>query len=247
MKAVMLAAGVGRRLGVEGDRPKCLLEFEGRTLLERHVAILRRANVSELVLAVGFQASRIESTLRSIARDLPVRTVFNPDYELGSMVTLWTLRDDLDSDVLLMDADVLYDERIMQKLCASDHANAFLLDREFEAGDEPVKLCLREGRFVEFRKRVEVAFDECGESVGFFRFSASIADKLRDAAGRYIQERALAEPYEEAIRDVLLEHPQAFGYEDVTGLPWIEIDFPEDIERARREILPQLRDPEGVE
>ena len=56
-----------------------------------------------------------------------------------------------------------------------------------------------------------------------------------------IPEGRYEEPYEEAIRDLLLETPDAFGYEDITGLPWIEIDFPEDIQRAQNEILPQLR------
>jgi choline kinase len=52
--------------------------------------------------------------------------------------------------------------------------------------------------------------------------------------------------YEEAIRDLVVECPSGtFGFEDVTDLPWIEIDFPEDVERAREEILPQLKDPEA--
>lgn len=241
MKALMLAAGLGVRLGAAGDRPKCLLEFGGQTLLERHIGILRRAGVSELVLGVGFQAERIDSTLEAIAGDLSVRTVFNPDFQQGSMVTLWTMRDELDDDLFLMDADVLYDDRIMRRLCTSHHHNVFLLDREFEPGDEPVKLCMRSGRFVEFRKKVEVDFDLCGESVGFFRFRGDMAERLADATDRYVRAGAVLQPYEEAIRDLLLADPHEFGYEDVTGLPWIEIDFPEDVLRARDEILPRLQ------
>ena len=49
------------------------------------------------------------------------------------------------------------------------------------------------------------------------------------------------EPYEETIRDVLLTSPRGkFAFEDITGLPWIEIDFAEDVERAKTEILPQI-------
>ena len=246
MKAVMLAAGLGVRLGAAGDRPKCLLEFGGQTLLERHIAILRRAGVTELVLGVGFEAERIDAVLERIAGDMTVRTVFNPDFRQGSMVTLWTMRHDLDADVLLMDADVLYDDRIMRRLCTSRHRNVFLLDREFEPGDEPVKLCLRAGTFVDFRKKVDVEFDLCGESVGFFRFDAGMAVRLAAATERYVRAGALAQPYEEAIRDLLLESPGEFGYEDITGLPWIEIDFPEDVVRARDEILPRLQQPIAV-
>ena len=244
MKAVMLAAGVGRRLGSTIDYPKCLLEFGGKSLLERHVEILLRANVRELVLGVGFQADRVKSHVKRIAGDMTVRTVVNPAYEEGSVVSLWSLRDYLDSDLLLMDADVLYDDRIMQRLTTMRHANAFLMDRDFVPGDEPVKLCVRDGAFVEFRKKVETPFDFCGESVGFFRFSEKISRKLADTANRYVQSGRRNEPYEEVIRDVLLAEPQSFAHEDVTGLPWIEIDFPEDVVRARDEILPLLKAPQ---
>ena len=237
----MLAAGLGVRLGAAGDRPKCLLEFDGQTLLARHIAILRRANVRELVLGVGFQAERVDAEVARIGGDMNVRTVFNPDYRQGSMVTLWTMREHLDGNILLMDADVLYDDRMMHRLCASRHANVFLLDREFEQGDEPVKLCVRDGTLVEFRKKVAVDYDLCGESVGFFRFSGDVARALGAATERYVGARAFHEPYEEAIRDLLLADPHAFGYEDVTGLPWIEIDFAEDISRAREEVLPRLQ------
>ena len=51
------------------------------------------------------------------------------------------------------------------------------------------------------------------------------------------------EIYEDAIRDVLLAEPGGtFDVEDITGLPWVEIDFPEDLARARQEIFPQLAD-----
>jgi choline kinase len=93
---------------------------------------------------------------------------------------------------------------------------------------------------VEFRKQVQVDYDYCGESVGFFRFSPAMAQKLINTAERYISGGCLDEPHEEAIRDILLAEPQAFGFEEVTGLPWIEIDFPEDVIRARNEILPRL-------
>lgn len=240
MKAVMLAAGVGRRLGATVDYPKCLLEFGGKSLLERHVEILCRAKVRELVLAVGFQAERVKAHLARIAGDMTVRTVTNPAYEEGSVVSMWAVREYLDSDLLFMDADVLYDDRMIQRLCTTKHPNAFLMDRDFVPGDEPVKLCVRDNTLVEFRKKVDTPYDFCGESVGFFRFSKDMARKLADGANRYVQRGARNAPYEEVIRDALLAEPQAFAYEDVTGLPWVEIDFPEDVLRARDEVLPQL-------
>jgi len=244
MKAVMLAAGVGRRLGSEW-LPKCLLEIGGKPLLERHFAILRHCGVTEIVIGVGYRAELVEGAI-SAAEGLDVRTVHNLNYDRGSIVTLWSLREHLGgaTDVLLMDADVLYDYRMIERLQKSEHRDCFLLDRDYDtASDEPVKLCVRDGRLVEFRKRVAIAADFCGESVGFFRFSADAARTLVDATARYIQDERYDEPYEEAIRDMLLDDSERFGFEDVTGLPWIEIDFPEDVVRARDQILPRLLVP----
>lgn len=242
----MLAAGVGRRLGPEGEtRPKALIEVGGRTLLARHLEVLRRVGISELVLGIGHLGDMIEAELRRLGAGDWVRTVLNPHYAEGSVVTLAALARDLAAggDVLLMDADVLYDRRLIRRLLETRHRNCFLLDRNIEPGDEPVKICVRDGEIVDFHKKVKAAHDFYGESVGFFRFSEEMGRELARRAGTYMAAGRRGEWYEEAIRDLLIESsPGTFGYEDVTGLPWIEIDFPEDVERARREILPRLEE-----
>lgn len=247
MHAVMLAAGVGQRLGAAGDNlPKCLLEFAGETLLERHLRILNHFGIEQLTIVTGYQAPRVRAVLAGIGGQTQINTVHNPDYRTGSVVSLACAREALcgTDPVLLMDADVLYDHRLIGRLLDSRHENCFLLDRNFEPGEEPVKLCVRDGRLIDFRKRIDknLAFDFQGESVGFFRFEPGIACKLAASAGRYTNESKEDQPYEEVIRDQLLADPDAFGYEDVTGLAWIEIDFPDDIERARRTIIPKLPD-----
>ena len=140
-----------------------------------------------------------------------------------------------------MDADILYDESLLECLIKSQHSNCLLIDRSFEPGDEPVKVCIREGDIIEFRKWLTADSDFCGESVGLFKFSAEIATKIMLQADLSLRQGRRHEPYEETIRDVLLTSPRGkFAFEDITGLPWIEIDFAEDVERAKTEIIPQI-------
>ncbi len=244
MNAIILAAGVGQRLGdCAGGLPKSLLSFGGRTLLERCIDGLLSAGVGPITVVVGYQRQTVQNLLQN-GFDNAIRTVYNPHYNKGSMLSLWSakhvLRDN--DDVLIMDADVLYTPEIMRRLVYSSHENCFLIDRCFEAGDEPVKLCVKSGRLIEFRKHIapQLRYDMIGESVGFFRFSDSIAAQIARRTGHYVDTGAHDEPYEEAIRDVLLGDSEKFGYEDITGLPWIEIDFPEDVERATREVFPKI-------
>ena len=247
MRAIILAAGRGSRLQLLEDRqlPKCLLKFAGVSLLERHLRLLRKAGVDEVVLALGFRHEQVEGELDRLGWQPRPEIVLNPRFELGSVLTVHTVAEPLTrgSDVLLMDADVLYHERIMSALVAGrGPVNRVLLDRDFEAGDEPVKLCVRDGVPVELRKQLpaDLQYDTIGESVGFFRFDAAAARRFAAIVADYVGSGRAKLPHEEAIRDLLRESSQRFEVADVTGAPWIEIDFPADVARAEQEVLPLL-------
>lgn len=245
MQAIMLAAGVGKRLyGDNGEQPpKSLLEFEGKTLMRRHLETLTGLGIDGLTLVVGYRAEEIGGAARAAGGDF-VRLIHNPDFRRGPVVSLWLAREVLrgGDEVLFMDADVLYHPSLIGRLVDSRHANCFLFDADFEPGDEPVKLCLRGEQPVEFGKQVEGSFDRVGEWPGFLRLGPDMAVALADALQTYIDADDLDAPYEPAMRDVLLSQPAGtFGIEDITGAPWIEIDFPEDLARARDEILPRIQ------
>ena len=247
MRAIILAAGRGLRLQQADDRqmPKCLLQFGGMSLLERHLRLLRQAGVQEVVLALGYRHERIEAELDRLNWLPRPQIVLNPRFELGSVLTVHSVGEALTrgGDVLLMDADVLYDQRIAAALVAGEGpANRVLIDRDFEAGDEPVKLCISGGVPVELRKKLdtELKYDIIGESVGFFRFDQAGARRLAALVEGYVSRDCAHMPHEEAVRDLLRERSQTVEVADVTGAPWIEIDFPTDVIRAAHEVLPQL-------
>lgn len=160
------------------------------SLLERHLQMLETAGVTDVVLALGFQPESVQAELTRIDWPHKVETVLNPRFDLGSVLTVHTVADALTrgGDVLLMDADVLYDERILSALVAGESVNRLLIDRDFEAGDEPVKLCLKDGVPVELRKQlaVNLEYDTIGESVGFFRFREETARRFTQIVAGYV-------------------------------------------------------------
>jgi choline kinase len=242
MHAIILAAGRGSRLAE--PLPKCLLQFGTRSLLARHLDALYRLGVQQADLVIGYQADRIIEHVGQLHSRPDVAFHFNPRYEQGSVISLGAANASLTSgsEILLMDADVLYHPQILKRLLASPHRNCFLLDRNFQAGEEPVKIAVSDGLMVEFRKHLdeELNYDYLGESVGFFRFDAGQAAVIAAECKRFESEGLGDAPHEEVLRNVLLQDPVLFAWEDVTGLPWIEIDFPEDVSRARKEILPAI-------
>jgi choline kinase len=247
MRAIILAAGRGVRLQQPEDEqiPKCLLRFGGMSLLERHLQLLRSVGVEDVVVAVGYRRGLVEAELDRLAWTPRPRIVVNERFELGSMLTVHAAADAMTGggDILLMDADVLYDGRIARALAAGEKpVNRLLIDRNFEKGEEPVKVCVRNGLPIELRKQlaVDLVYDTIGESIGFFRFEPGGARRLASLVAGYIESGRAQLPHEEAVRDLLKEQSRVIEVTDVTGFPWIEIDFPLDVERAARQILPRL-------
>jgi choline kinase len=247
MRAIILAAGRGLRLQqAEADHvPKVLLKFGGKTLLERHLLLLKACGVDEIVLALGFRHRLVEEELDRLGWLPRADVIVNPRFTEGSLLTVAIASEHMTrgGEVLLMDGDVLYDARMPRALLKGGlNMNRLLIDRDFEGGDEPVKVCLRGGVPVEFRKRIppDLEFDLIGESVGFFRLTESAARKLAEIVRNYVDDDQGNLPHEEALRDLLLAGEQHFDICDVTGVPWIEIDFPGDVIRAQTHILTQL-------
>ena len=243
MRAIILAAGRGIRLN--GDYPpKILLEFDGKSLLARHIETLQLYGIKQLSLGVGYQRAKIDQEIMSLGAGEFVKPVYNEDFLQSNCVTLWKMRDQLccGEPVLLMDGDVLYDDRILGRLLNSGHENCLLLDRDFTPGEEPVKVAVRNGVIVDFGKKIGTGFDFCGESVGFFWLSACMVEAIIARIQSYLEQGHRDIPYEDAIRDVMgAPSDNGFSFEDITGLPWIEIDFADDIEQARNVILPRIR------
>ena len=155
------------------------------SLLERHLQMLRtRRRDQTSCWRLVFSRNSVEAELERIDWPHPVEIVLNPRFDLGSVLTVHTVAEALTrgGDVLLMDADVLYDERILNALVAGESVNRLLIDRDFEAGDEPVKLCLKDGVPVELRKQlaVNLEYDTIGESVA----SSASVRKPRNALRR---------------------------------------------------------------
>jgi choline kinase len=138
-----------------------------------------------------------------------------------------------------MDADVLYPAPMLERLIRSTHPTALLVDREYSTeDDDPVLVPVKEGRPFEFQKKWTGTADFVGESIGFFKIGSGdlamlIAETHARSAGAEVRDS-----YDDVLRAMVLA--DRFGYEDVTGVPWTEIDFPDDLTRARDEVLPRI-------
>lgn len=244
MRAIILAAGVGSRLfgDSRAQPPKSLIEFDGETLLSRHIRHLQALGIENLTLVVGYRKDLVISEALRVAPEGFVRVIENPMYRGGSVISMWYARDVYRSqdEVLFMDADTLYDLDVLRRLIAAE-GSVFTYDSDLDDGDDPVRICMRDGHVVDFGKRIVGQFDAMGEWPGFMKVSGRVGPLLAASLENQIDGGNLLGAYEEAIRDVIIGEPQgAFNIVDVSDLGWIEIDFPDDLTRAREVILPKV-------
>ena len=242
MKAIICAAGRGVRLGA--NSPKILLEFGGRTLLEWHAVRLREVGVHDLVLVTGFMREQVAQVLPEISarHGVNIRELTNERFHEGSVLSLAAALPELEESrdpILLMDADVLYPVEMLDRLINSSHPTALLLDRDYSTrDDDPVLVPVKDGRPFEFQKRWAGEADFVGESIGFFKIGPDDLPMLIEETRARSAGSDVGDSYDDVLCAMVLA--DRFGHEDVTGLPWTEIDFPEDLSRARDEVLPQI-------
>lgn len=231
-EVVILAAGVGKRLGA-GDHPKCLLEVGGRTLLDRHLEHLAALGVPRVTVVTGHLAEQIEDAAARRPGGLEVRCVPNPRYREGSVVSLLTGLRAVTDDArrfAWMDADVIYHPEVLRRLFADSSELTFLLDSTAESSGEEMMLGVTGGRVLRIGRGDAGSWDRTGESVGFFAADGSVLAPLTGHLEAFVAGGRSGAEYEEAIHE-FLPRVQA-GYADVSGLPWTEIDFPEDVAKA---------------
>jgi choline kinase len=237
--AIILAAGVGKRLhAASGGRPKCLIEIGGRSLLVRLLESLAAAGVTDVAVVTGFGDVAVRSAVASPPPGQRVATLLNRRFEEGAILSLATARALLDRPVLVMDADVLCAPAMIARLVCSPHENCFLLDASSENTGEEQMLLVRDGLVRNIVRGGAPGWELSGESVGFLKLGASAARLLRDLLDARIAAGHTDIEHEEAYPELLARVP--VGFERVDGMPWTEIDFPEDVVRAEREVLPRI-------
>jgi choline kinase len=246
VNAVILIAGVARRLAPLTDTThKALLPVGGRPILTRMLEALNTVGIRQATLVVGHCADQVRRTGGQRVGRMAVRYIDNPEYTRGSVISLRAARQCLREPSLVMDADVLFPREILRRLLALPAPSALLVDRGFSDTGEEVKIYTRGDRVIALGKKVvPEVWDAVGEGVGFFKCGAEAGPELVRCLDRVVEEsRGLGE-WEDALH-MLVPHRHV-GWADVTGLPWTEIDFVEDLRRAESDVLAHVTRLDGA-
>jgi len=234
MKAIILSAGQGSRLGhLTAEQPKCLIHFAGRSLLDRQLDTLAACGVDEAVVVTGFRDDQIEACLARRTSGPRVRTLFNPFYQVAdNLGSLFIAREELGGDVLVWNGDTLVSEALMARVLANSGRDGICvtIDRKDRYDEDDMKVVAGEdGRLRAIGKRIDAGVN--AESIGLLAFRGMGAPRFRDAI-----ERAMRTGEGTTIWYLRVIHHLAQKGEvwtlDIAGEEWGEVDFPEDVAGA---------------
>ena len=233
MQAIILAAGIGKRLQEEGKKqPKCFLTIGGRRLVDRYVDTLTDCGVTDIVFVLGYMAEEVQAHLEKEHPSLELDYIVNEEYLKGNILSAYAAAGCFDRPFILMDADVAFPPELFRKLLDSNIENCLLLDTGFNNDDEEMKLGAEaSGRVMEIDRKLSKEYPVMGEGVGFFKCGVAAGQTFRSLLKKRVENKEDGLEYETVLNDLMKEAP--IGYETVGDLPWTEIDFPEDLEHAR--------------
>lgn len=216
------------------DVPKCMLALGRRTLLDRQLDLLSGVGVEDVVVVTGHGAEAVRAACAERAR-----CVHNPHYEATNSLYSLALAEGSvpDRAMLLLNSDVAIHPGLLRRLLDHPAENALLVDLDARLDGEAMKVVASAGRVVAIDKGLDPAVAD-GENVGVVKFGRAGRAALFRAARAILAEGRLNAWAPAAYQEMLPEAPIAAV--PTGGLPWIEIDFPEDLERAEREIVPRI-------
>ena len=234
MKAIILSAGQGSRLGhLVDDRPKCLIDFCGRSLLDRQLDALDANGVGEALVVTGFHDELVDEAIGRRSGGPEVRTIFNPFYKVADNTgSLFMARDELAGDCLVWNGDTLVSDALMARVLANPRQGICVtVDRKDAYDEDDMKVVEEGGRLKAIGKRLPMESVNA-ESIGLLAFRSGGAEQFREAI-----ERAMRTPegttiwYLRVINQVA-QNADVWTF-DICGEEWGEVDFPADVETAR--------------
>jgi len=231
-KAVILAAGTGTRLSL--PIPKSMAPVGHRSIIHRQLDAFRKIGIEDFVVVVGFE----QEQLRRHLQDEPGQFTFianEPFVETNTIYSLYLAREHITGPFFYANADVLLDYRVIERIQA-DNAPAALAIRTGQCAEEDVKVAVHNNQIIHIGKTLKQGD---GEFLGIARFDTETAQQLISTIVDIVEQQGVMDDYFERAVDQLCT-ACAISAVDVTDLPCIEVDFPEDLDIARRSILPHL-------
>lgn len=244
MKAIIVAAGQASRLmPITNDKPKCLLEIGGKTIMERQLEVLRQCGIDDIVVVKGYKREMINYP--------GVRYYENTDYENNNILSsLFYAQSEMDDDFVFSYSDIIFERSILEKLLQSEADISLVIDIDWlvhyqhryqHPVGEAELVIVEDDKIRKIGKKIVTPEEAYGEFIGLAKFTKKGAEVLRSNYTRvanqyhnrpFQQTASLKKAYLTDMIQELIDVGYTISNLDIKA-GWVEIDTPEDLERAK--------------
>jgi len=237
MKAIILAAGKGERLGqLTRNTPKSLLEIgQGVTVVESQLDHLAQAGIKRVVLVVGFKAEQIEAKLKDYD-SLSLSTVFNPFYDVSNnLLSLWTARAEMAEDFILVNGDDVFKPSVVSNLLKSSEPITMVIDRKPVYDEDDMKVVTEGAQVQKISKQIPLEVAN-GESIGMMAIREGGRERFIEGLDQLVRMPEKRNAFYLEIFQRLIDSGYPIGFSECDPDDWAEIDFHPDLELIRTNI-----------
>ncbi len=233
MQAVILAAGMGSRLGhYTTENPKCMLRVNRKTIIEHAIEVLSTRGVKKFVVVTGYKGRKLREFLER-KFDLEFTFIHNHVYrETNNIYSFYLGIKDVSDDIYLLNSDVFFHPGIFESLHLSAGDFLLVVDDYKQLGEEEMKVITEGSRILKISKRIPPERAH-GEYIGIAKIRRNVVEVLKDFTEEVMEEKGAGVFYENAFQR-MIDSGYEIHYVSTNGLPWVEVDFPHEISIAER-------------
>lgn len=235
MQGLMLAAGMGKRLGkyTKGNT-KCMLNVAGRTLIERAVDALKNVGINRLVMVVGYKSENLKKFINENIKDMEIVFIDNPDYDKSNNIySLYLAKEWLEKDdTIMLESDLIYENKMIEELVKDKNKNVALVAKYEQWMDGTVVTLDDKNRITSFVEKKDFKFDRTDEyykTVNIYKLSKEFSkNEYIPFLEAYMKAYGLNEYYELALKAIAHLSRSDLKALPIKNIKWYEIDDAQD-------------------
>lgn len=239
MQALMLAAGMGRRMGKYTENyTKCMVTVSGKTLLERAVEALKIAGIDKLIMVIGYEAERLREYVTSKNFDISIEYVYNYDYETtNNIYSLYLAKDYLrKDDTILLESDLIFDSNIIKDVVNSEQKNMVVVAKYEQWMDGTMVVLDRKMHIMDFVDKTKFCYQDVQnyyKTVNIYKFSKEFSEnQYIPFLEAYLKAYGTNQYYEQVLKIFAHIRNSELSAYILGNENWYEIDDAQDLDIA---------------
>jgi len=234
-QVIILAAGKGTRLKPITRRiPKTLVKVKNKPLIKIILNSLNKKFTTEILIIVGYKYDKIKKLVGEKFKGIPVKYLFNPlFYKTNSTYSMWLASPLIQNNVIIINADTIFDKKILQFLIKSKYPNALSVDDNIKTPlpAEAMKVTLMKNKIIDVSKKIKKDKTH-GDAIGIYKFDNLGVKNLKKNLDSLIYKNNIKNLFTLAVKNMLKKLD--IHYVSTMKKKWIEIDNIQDLKDAKK-------------